>query len=136
MKSFSGKFSDDWTVLRYGWLAVFIIHITYLILGNQWLKGALAVVDPTFQAPPQLRITYALTSARMIVVGFSSVILMITVFIYEIFKMVREMKMELSEIKMSLHNGDYASHGGLVDDKSIIGDSEDEDPLGDEPELF
>jgi hypothetical protein len=125
MKSVFSKFSDDWTVLRYGWLAVFIIHIGYLIAGNQALKGALAVSSPLLNTPPEVRITFALTSAKMIIVGFSAVLLMITVFIYEIFKMVRAMKLELAQIH---HGMQYADSVPVGLDSSV--------DLSNEPDLF
>lgn len=125
MKSVFSKFSDDWTVLRYGWLAVFILHIGYLIAGNQWLKSALAISDPLLNAPPEVRITYALTSAKMIIVGFSAVLLMITVFIYEIFKMVRAMKIEISQIH---HSMELVAVSPVKEEPSV--------DLSDEPDLF
>ena len=129
MKSVFSKFSDDWTVLRYGWLAVFIIHIGYLIAGNQALKSALAITDPLLKAPPEVRITLALTSAKMIIVGFSSVLLMITVFIYEIFKMVRSMKMEISVIHNTVQSMQIVTSAGSVDDNGSV-------DLSEEPDLF
>jgi len=135
MKSVFSKFSDDWTILRYGWLAVFIIHIGYLIAGNQALKSALAITDPLLKAPPEVRITLALTSAKMIIVGFSSVLLMITVFIYEIFKMVRSMKMEISGISHTLQSLQIVTSAGPDYDGSSADDGDSIDVSG-EPDLF
>jgi len=140
MKSLSGKLSEDWTILRYGWLVVFIIHICYLIAGNQWLKSALALNGPLLESMPEVRITYALTSARMIIVGFSSVLLMITVFIYEIFKMVKAMKIEIGQLNQILVDKNIISlNESEVEGDSLLsksGNLESDDELADEPDLF
>ena len=99
MKEFFKKYFDDWTVLKYGWLAIFIIHIAYLAVGVFWLKRALRMEGAVLLTLPELRVSYSLTAAHMITIAFSTILLIITVFIFEIFKMMRRLVADVEDLK-------------------------------------
>jgi len=102
MRDFFRKYCDDWTVLKYGWLAVFIIHIAYLAVGVFWLKRALRLEHTELFTIPEVRITYALTAAHMVTIAFSTILLIITVFVFEIFKMHRRLAEDIEDIRQSM----------------------------------
>lgn len=93
------KYLDDWTVLKYGWLAVFIIHIAYLAVGVFWLKRALRMEHAELFTIPEVRLSYAMTAAHMITIAFSTILLIMTVFIFEIFKMTRRLARDVEDIR-------------------------------------
>ena len=99
MRDFFKKYLDDWTVLKYGWLAVFIIHIAYLAVGVFWLKRAMRMEHAELFTIPEVRISYALTASHMITIAFSTILLIMTVFIFEIFKMMRRLVRDVEDIR-------------------------------------
>ena len=93
------RYIDDWTILKYGWLAVFIIHIAFLAMGVFWLKQALRMEHPSLYNIPQLRISHTLTALYLITIAFSIILLIITVFVFEIFRTTRRLAREIEEVR-------------------------------------
>jgi len=95
----TGKYIDDWTILKYGWLAVFIIHIAFLAMGIYWLKQAWRLEHPELYSIAELRYSYALTAQYMLAIAFSIILLIITVFVFEIFRSQRRITRELDDLR-------------------------------------
>lgn len=102
------RFIDDWTVLRYGWLAVFLIHIAFLAMGVFWLKRAWRMEDASLYSVPEVRISHVITAGYMLTIAFSIILLIITVFLFEVFKMLRRVAADVEEIRTLVGEG-YAS---------------------------
>ena len=94
------RYWDDWTILKYGWLAVFIIHIAFLGIGVFWLKQAWRMEHPDLYTIPELRVSYALTAAYMITISFSIILLIITVFVFDLFRTVRRLSRDLEDMRL------------------------------------
>lgn len=88
---------EDWTVMKYGWLAVFSLHVVFLIGGIHWLKSALNLWDSELLSPGQIRIENFITAVYMLTIAFSIILLILAVFVFEIFRTQRKIFRILAE---------------------------------------
>ncbi|MBI3890014.1 MAG: hypothetical protein HY303_00635 [Candidatus Wallbacteria bacterium] len=88
---------DDWTVMKYGWLGVFVLHVVFLLAGVHWLKSALNLWDTQLLEPGQIRLENFITAAYMLTIAFSIMLLIMAVFIFEIFRAQRKILRLLAE---------------------------------------
>ena len=104
---------EDWSVLKYGWLAVFLVHVAFLAMGVYYIKASLDMFDPelikstarrldlTIQSVyifEQRRMDLVIQATYMVTVAFSIIMLIIAVFVLEIFRNQRRLMHQLDEI--------------------------------------
>lgn len=89
---------DDWLLMKYGWLAVFVLHIVFLLMGVHWLKSALNLWDSELLTTSQIRLEHFITAAYMLTIAFSIILLILAVFIFEIFRTQRKILRLVSEL--------------------------------------
>jgi hypothetical protein len=80
---------EDWSVLKYGWLAVFGAHLTFLFLGMQFIKDAMRLDHPSLLDPAERRITLVIEALYAITIAFSILLLILAVFVLEILRLQR-----------------------------------------------
>ncbi len=83
--------------MKYGWLAVFVLHIVFLIMGVHWLKSALNLWHADLLAPSQIRLENFITATYMLTIAFSIILLILAVFVFEIFRAQRKILRILAE---------------------------------------
>ncbi len=91
----------DWTVLKYGWLLVFAVHGIFLWIGMTFLRSAAYSHNTALYSPEQLRISQLLDSMYMFAIAFSLLLVILAVFVLEIFRATQKILMELQELKAS-----------------------------------
>jgi hypothetical protein len=99
------EFAQDWTILKYGWVGVFLVHVVFLGVGLYFLKQAYYMEDVSLYTPAELRISYFLTSVYMATIAFSVVLLIVAVFVLEIFRSLRKLSAEVAELGEKLEGG-------------------------------
>jgi magnesium-transporting ATPase (P-type) len=92
----------DWTVLKYGWLIVFLIHGSFLFIGLHFLRQAAYMENPALYTPEQLRISHLLTSTYMVTIAFSLILVILAVFVLEIFRTTQKLLMDVEELREEL----------------------------------
>jgi hypothetical protein len=92
----------DWTVLKYGWLLVFLIHGSFLFIGLHFLRQAAYMENPALYTPEQIRISYMLTSTYMVAIAFSLILVILAVFVLEIFRTTQKILFDLEELRGEL----------------------------------
>lgn len=92
----------DWTILKYGWLIVFLIHGVFLYIGLHWLRQAYHMEHASLYTPEQLRISHLLTSVYMVSIAFSLILVILAVFVLEIFRGVQRMSQDMQDIREAL----------------------------------
>lgn len=104
----------DWTVLKYGWLIVFMIHGIFLVIGLGFLRRAAYLSETgVFRAkelanlygPEQLRISNLLDSMYMFAIAFSLILVILAVFVLEIFRTTQKVLMDVEELRDLLQDG-------------------------------
>ncbi len=95
----------DWTILKYGWLIVFLIHGVFLYMGLIFLRQAYHMEGPTLYTPEQLRISLLLTSIYMVSIAFSLILVILAVFVLEIFRATQKLSEDLDALKDELGVG-------------------------------
>jgi hypothetical protein len=81
-----GPFIEDWALLKYGWLAVFLVHVAFLAIGVWQIRAALEMWDPKFLEVEQRRIDHVIQAVYMVTIAFSIILLILAVFVLEIFR--------------------------------------------------
>lgn len=95
---------EDWAVLKYGWLAVFLVHVIFLSSGVFFIKQALDITDPSPQAMSRLvdveqrRLELVIQAVYMVTIAFSIILLILAVFVLEVFRNQRRLMARLEEI--------------------------------------
>jgi hypothetical protein len=89
----------DWAVLKYGWLIVVLVHVVFLGLGVQQIRSALDMFDPELLNISQLRLDHVIQATYMVTIAFSVILLILAVFILEIFRTQRAILNELQELR-------------------------------------
>ena len=100
-----GDVAEDWTILKYGWIGVFLVHIVFLGAGLWFLKQAYYMEDMSLYTPEQLRISYFLTFGYMTTIAFSVIMLIQAVFVLEIFRATRRLSAEIEDLKGRIDPG-------------------------------
>ena len=111
----------DWTVLKYGWLVVFLIHGIFLMIGLRFLRSAAYYHDPSLYSPEQLRISHLLDSMYMFSIAFSLLLVILAVFVLEIFRTTQKIVADLEDVKDAL-DAAPPSMVNLVGDESWTAD--------------
>lgn len=78
--------TEDWAVLKWGWLAIFLLHLAFLIVGIHFMKEALRLEDPTLLVPSERRIGLVIEALYSVTIAFSILLLILAVFVLEIFR--------------------------------------------------
>ncbi|MBI4860349.1 MAG: hypothetical protein HY815_08815 [Candidatus Riflebacteria bacterium] len=100
MSSSTGrKHFHDWAILKYGWLAVFLFHVAFLYFGVREIKIALDIFDKTLLSTDQRRIDHVIQAIYMVTLAFSIILLIIAVFVLEIFRAQRKILLEIQGLK-------------------------------------
>lgn len=89
----------DWTVLKYGWLIVFVIHGIFLSIGLGFLRAASRAHHPTLYSPEQVRISNMLEAHYMFSIAFSLIVVVLAVFVLEIFRATQKLLIEVRELR-------------------------------------
>jgi hypothetical protein len=95
---------EDWSVLKYGWLAVFLVHVVFLASGVWFIKQALDITDPNPKAIAKLldldqrRFELVIQAGYMVTIAFSIILLILAVFVLELFRNQRRMMTRLEEV--------------------------------------
>lgn len=89
---------EDWSVLKYGWLAVFLLHVAFLGIGVYNFKAALEMFDPELIRVEQRRLDYVIQAIYMVTIAFSIILLILAVFVLEIFRNQRRLMHQMDEI--------------------------------------
>ena len=89
---------EDWAILKYGWLAVFLLHVAFLGIGVYNIKAALEMFDPELIRVEQRRLDYVIQAVYMVTIAFSIILLILAVFVLEIFRNQRRLMHQLDEL--------------------------------------
>jgi hypothetical protein len=95
---------EDWAVLKYGWLAVFLVHVIFLASGVFFIKQALDITDPSPHAMAKLidveqrRLEMVIQAVYMVTIAFSIILLILAVFVLEVFRNQRRLMTRLEEL--------------------------------------
>lgn len=89
---------EDWSVLKYGWLAVFLLHVAFLGIGVYNIKAALEMFDPELIRVEQRRLDYVIQAIYMVTIAFSIILLILAVFVLEIFRNQRRLMHQMDQI--------------------------------------
>ena len=89
---------EDWSVLKYGWLAVFLLHVAFLSIGVYNIKAALEMFDPELIRVEQRRLDYVIQAIYMVTIAFSIILLILAVFVLEIFRNQRRLMHQMDQI--------------------------------------
>lgn len=89
---------EDWAILKYGWLAVFLVHVVFLAFGVWHIKAALDMYDPRLIDVDQRRIELVIQAVYMVTIAFSIILLILAVFVLEIFRNQRRIMTRLEEV--------------------------------------
>jgi len=77
---------EDWVILKYGWLFVFLVHIVFLGAGVREMRAAQELFSPELLDTAQLRLDHVFQAIYMWTIAFSILLLIVAVFILEIFR--------------------------------------------------
>ena len=89
---------EDWAILKYGWLAVFLVHVIFLASGVYFIKQALDIYDPKLIEVDQRRLEMVIQAIYMVTVAFSIILLILAVFVLEVFRNQRRLMTRLEEL--------------------------------------
>ena len=89
---------EDWAVLKYGWLAVFLLHVAFLGMGVYNIKMALDMFDPDLIRVEQRRLDFVIQAVYMVTIAFSIILLILAVFVLEIFRNQRRLMHQMDQI--------------------------------------
>lgn len=125
----------DWTVLRYGWVVVFLIHAAFLVIGLQFLRRAYLMHHDALYTIDQLRISHLLTGAYMLGVAFSLILVILAIFVLEIFRTTHRLAQDVAELRAELAPSpadlSYLTGGGGLGAGDDLGeDVDDTMPMG------
>ena len=84
--------------MKYGWLAVFLVHVVFLAFGVYHIKAALDMYDPRLIDVDQRRIELVIQAVYMVTIAFSIILLILAVFVLEIFRNQRRLMHQMDEI--------------------------------------
>lgn len=114
---------EDWAILKYGWLAVFLVHIAFLAMGVYYIKASLDMFDPELTHATQRRLDLTIQSiymweqrrmdnviqaTYMVTIAFSIIMLILAVFVLEIFRNQRKLMHQMDEL-IALQRGPSSS---------------------------
>lgn len=90
---------EDWAILKYGWLLVFLVHVVFLGFGVVEIKQALDMFDKKLLEIAELRIDHVIQGLYMLVIAFSVLLLIVAIFALEIFRTQRRILRELAALR-------------------------------------
>lgn len=85
-----GRQVEDWVVLKYGWLFIFLVHIVFLAAGVREIKSAIEMFDPQLLDPSERRLDHVMQALYMWTLAFSVILMILSVFVMEIFRSQRK----------------------------------------------
>lgn len=94
----------DWTVLKYGWLLVFLLHGVFLWLGLSLLRSEAYKVGKDLGVMAELRITHLLHGAYLVAIAFSLILVVLAVFVLEIFRANQKILLDLEDLREDLQS--------------------------------
>jgi hypothetical protein len=94
----SQHYIEDWLVLKYGWLLVFVVHVAFLGIGVWQIKTALDLWAPDLISPEARRLDHVIHAVYMIAISFSILLLILAVFVLEIFRNQYKLMRRLDEM--------------------------------------
>jgi len=90
-------------------MIVFLIHVVFLAFGMQQIKIALDMFEPELLAPSQLRLDHVIQAVYMVTIAFSILLLILAVFVLEIFRTQRRIINHLMELKEAQEKSESTS---------------------------
>ncbi len=138
MKLIPEKQLEDWTIFKYGWLAIFLIHIAFLAVGIHYLMTAYNMDHPDLLKAQALRGTYLIIAGYMMVIAFSVLLLVLAILIFEVFRSQRKILRKLDAMGIDADDADASEdQDGFAEDgedgsedvlsKLDTGDGDDDD---------
>lgn len=92
------KHFEDWTVFKYGWLVIFVLHMAFLAVGVHYLMAAYNMDHPDLLKAQGLRGTYLIIAGYMMVIAFSVLLLVLAILIFEVFRTQRKILRKLDSM--------------------------------------